>query len=248
MLKLRSFFQNIAGYVKAATKRSYRNAAVLAVGGIIVAVISFGARDFGGSGKNVVFAAAAFETRDREEELDSEESDTTIEAKAEVQIEISEEALVETRSLIGSTILSGVQEMGREPVISYTEKDYEALTRIVEAEAGVCDLKGKILVANVIINRVKDEEFPDTIYKVIFQKNGRTYQFSPVKSGRIHKVKVTQESIDAVEAALYGTDYSEGALFFSARSKSNPNSMSWFDRKLEFLFEHDGHEFFKRKE
>ena len=248
MLKLHSFFRNIASYVKTVTKKSYRNAAVLAVGGIVVAVVSFGTRDFGGSGKNVVFAATALEMKEQKEETDSEESDTILEAKAEVQIEISEKALEETRSLVGSTIQAEVQVSEREPVVPFTQKDYEALTRIVEAEAGVCDLKGKILVANVIINRVLDEEFPDTIYDVIYQKNGRTYQFSPVKSGRIHKVTVSQESVDAVEAALYGTDYSEGALFFSARSKSDPDSMSWFDRQLDFLFEHDGHEFFTRKE
>lgn len=246
MLKLHSFFQNITSCIKAASKKAYRNAAVFAVGSVIIAVVSFGSKDFGGSGKNVVFAASASETK-AAEEMDSGESDTNSEAEAEVLIEISEEAIQETRTLVGQTIEASVQVKTREPVISYTEKDYEALTRIVEAEAGICDLKGRILVANVVINRVKDEAFPDTIKEVVYQRSGRTYQFSPVKSGRIHRVKVTEETIMAVEAALYGTDYSEGALFFAGRAKSNPNSMSWFDRKLDFLFEHDGHEFFKRK-
>lgn len=248
MLKLRSFFQNIASCikVKAASKKAYRNAAVFAVGSVIVAVVSFGSKDFGGSGKNVVFAAEAAETAGAEE-MDSGECDTNSEAEAEVQIEISEETIQETHSLIGQTIEASVQVTERQPVISYTEKDYEALIRIVEAEAGICDMKGRILVANVVINRVKDKAFPNNIKDVVYQRTGRTYQFSPVKSGRIHRVKVTEETILAVEAALYGTDYSEGALFFAGRAKSNPNSMSWFDRKLDFLFEHDGHEFFKRK-
>ena len=41
-----------------------------------------------------------------------------------------------------------------------SDEDYKNLLKIVEAEAGGEDVKGKILVANVIFNRVKIRSFP----------------------------------------------------------------------------------------
>ena len=50
----------------------------------------------------------------------------------------------------------------------------------MEAEATGEDIIGKILVANVIFNRMESEEFPDTVKEVVFQKVGDKYQFSPI--------------------------------------------------------------------
>lgn len=125
-------------------------------------------------------------------------------------------------------------------IIELDASDYDCLLRIVESEAGICDQKGKVLVANVILNRVESEHFPDTVEEVVYQKK----QFSPVENGTIDRVTVTEETKTAVSMALSGIDYSEGALFFAARKAADPKNMNWFDRTLDFLFEHDGHEFF----
>ncbi len=124
--------------------------------------------------------------------------------------------------------------------IKYTEEDYQVLLRIVQAEAGICDEKGKILVADVIINRVLSNEFPDSITSVVYAPS----QFQPVSNGSINSVKVTAETIDCVNRALDGEDYSQGALYFMNRRGSG-SAASWFDRHLDYLFAHDGHEFFK---
>ena len=71
--------------------------------------------------------------------------------------------------------------------IRYTDEDYQVLLRIVQAEAGICDERGKILVADVIINRVLSKEFPDSIKAVVYEPS----QFQPVANGRINSVKVT---------------------------------------------------------
>ncbi len=126
-------------------------------------------------------------------------------------------------------------------VISYSQKDYEVLKRIVEAEAGICDTKGRILVANVVINRVKDSGFPDTITGVVYQKS----QFSPVSDGSLDSCTVTPETVEAVDRALAGEDYSQGALYFMNRRRSKSGNVSWFDKSLTYLFQHDRHEFFK---
>lgn len=133
----------------------------------------------------------------------------------------------------------------RKLVYDISEEDYEALLRIVEAEAGGEDEDGKLLVANVVLNRLNDDAFPDTVKEVIFQRENGTTQFSPVRNGRYYTVTVSEETVSAVERALMGEDISEGALFFAARKYANPDKMRWFDEKLTFLFEHGGHEFFR---
>lgn len=130
-------------------------------------------------------------------------------------------------------------------VVKLSAEDQEVLQRIVEAEATGEDIKGKVLVANVILNRVKSKTFPDTVKGVVFQKNGGTYQFSPIKDQRYWSVKVSKDTITAIEKVMQGEDYSKGALYFSARSRAEKRSMSWFDNNLEFLFKYGGHEFFR---
>ncbi|MBO5291587.1 MAG: cell wall hydrolase [Lachnospiraceae bacterium] len=134
------------------------------------------------------------------------------------------------------------QVMEQSEVLS--KEDYEALLRIVEAEAGGEDLKGRILVANVVLNRVENEMFPDTVNDVIFQKENGRCQFSPIHDGRYYTVKVSEETTEAVNRALAGEDYSEGALYFAARSHADPLRMQWFDTHLTRLFAYGGHEFF----
>lgn len=137
-----------------------------------------------------------------------------------------------------------VSTMERESIIDITQEDYENMLRIVEAEAGCEDRKGKLLVANVIINRVKDEQFPDTVTEVIFQEDGGVCQFSPVRDGRFYTVNVSDETVEAVNAALYGEDCSNGALYFMARAYADKDKAAWFDENLTKLFTYGGHEFF----
>lgn len=140
------------------------------------------------------------------------------------------------------TIEYGVLE--RQPVYNLSEAEYNALLKLVQAEAGGEDEEGKLLVANVVFNRVKSSRFPDTVWGVIYQKQGGVYQFSPVIGGRMDRMKVSDETRRAVKRALYGEDISRGALYFVARRATADRTMSWFDRNLTWLFAHGGHEFY----
>lgn len=158
---------------------------------------------------------------------------------------------VTSRSVFGSISNSSskqrvvnVSVMERDYVIDISEEDYENMLRIVEAEAGCEDRTGKLLVANVILNRVKNDAFPDTITEVVFQKEKGLCQFSPITDGRFYTVKVSEETIEAVNAALYGEDCSEGALYFMAREYADRDKAAWFDKNLTKLFTYGGHEFF----
>ena len=125
-----------------------------------------------------------------------------------------------------------------------SDKDYEALLRIVEAEAGGEDQNGKLLVANVVLNRVNNESFPDTVWDVVMQREQGIAQFSPTVDGRYQNVHVSEDTVEAVERALYGEDISQGALYFCARERADSDRLKWFDRKLTRLFSYGNHEFF----
>lgn len=128
-----------------------------------------------------------------------------------------------------------------------SDNERNILYRIVQAEAGDQDIYGRILVANVILNRVLDDGFKDYIEGVVFEKIGGATQFAPTKDGRFYTVTVTSKTIEAVDRALRGEDYSKGALYFFQRNLTTSGKASWFDNSLQKLFKYGSHEFYKEK-
>lgn len=127
-----------------------------------------------------------------------------------------------------------------------TQRERKILERIVEAEATDKDEKSKILVVNVILNRVRAKEFPNSIEAVIFQRTNGKVQFSPTADGRYQSVHITKSTKNSVKKALEeGIDYSEGALYFVEKTMANPRNVSWFDQALTRLFTYEGHSFYK---
>lgn len=166
------------------------------------------------------------------------------EAKAKLAVkqqEIQEEKEAQAKKLEEEARKKAEEEKKDVRQVSCSPSDYQVLLKIVQAEAGICDAKGRILVANVIMNRVRSKEFPGSITEVVYEKG----QFSPVMDGRINSVEVTDLTVECVNRALSGEDYSQGALYFMNRSRSQSGAVSFFDGKLTYLFAHDGHEFFK---
>lgn len=147
-------------------------------------------------------------------------------------------------------IISGNQPM---LTLQSVEKEYTIISeeekwilcKLVEAEAGAEDRIGKILVANVVLNRLENDSFPDTVEGVVFQESDGVAQFSPVSNGRYESAKPQEDTIEAVEAALKGEDYSEGALYFMARKYADCENIKWFDNALDKVVIHGGHEFYK---
>lgn len=123
-------------------------------------------------------------------------------------------------------------------------REYEILLRIVEAEAGGETIEGKILVANVILNRMNSPEFPDTVESVVYQVVEGYPQFTPTVDGRIDTVTVTEDTVEAVNRALDGEDLSCGALYFMASDHSEEHNVCWFENNLTWLFSYGGHDFY----
>lgn len=137
-------------------------------------------------------------------------------------------------------------EKGNGEVISLSKQDRSVLLRIVEAEATGEDVKGRMLVANVVLNRVNcTTEFPDNITDVVFDTVGGVYQFSPVKDGRYWSVGISDKTREAVHRVLCGEDESQGALYFMARQYADADNVVWFDSSLTYLFAYGEHEFFR---
>lgn len=125
-----------------------------------------------------------------------------------------------------------------------SDNDYATLLSIVEAESGGEDLEGRIMVANVILNRVESDRFPDNVYDVVWEVVGGMAQFSPTEDGRISSVTISETTEEAVKKALEGTDLSQGALFFVAKDQANKDNVKWFESDLKPLFEHGVHSFY----
>ena len=119
---------------------------------------------------------------------------------------------------------------------AFSMSEIETLYRIVEAEVTGGDFISKVNVANVVLNRVKNEQFPNTISKVVFQE----YQFSPVIDGRFYSVEISESTILAIEYAYMFEDTTNGALYFE--SGNNFVHMAYAD----YLFtDNVGHHFYK---
>lgn len=158
--------------------------------------------------------------------------------------EIAMEITVEDKPLTSKQRAIAYEKLQPEYVIEVSQEDIECLMRIVEAEAGCEDRTGKLLVANVVINRVKNKAFPNTVTEVVYQRSSQTTQFSPVSNGRIDTVKISGETKEVVYSALLGEDDSQGALYFVAKQYADPDKVCWFDNNLTHLFSHGGHDFY----
>nr|DAZ44732.1 MAG TPA: Cell Wall Hydrolase [Caudoviricetes sp.] len=132
-----------------------------------------------------------------------------------------------------------VEETAEEPAFwsgkDWNDEECYLLAKIAMAEAENQDAETKKLVIKTVLNRVSSEKFPDNIHDVIFEKTGRTYQFSCIGNGRWDAVEPDETCWDVMEMVRLERqdDDSEGALYFEAcRNEDN-----WHSRNLDFLYQ-----------
>lgn len=142
-----------------------------------------------------------------------------------------------------------VRNNNKDMIMELSEEDYNDLLRIVEAEAPAEDIYGKILVANVVLNRVLSENFSNSVHEVVYECFNGTYQFTPVSIPWYwNSIKVSSSTREAVQRALEGEDYSQGALFFCAYEDCNKTAQRWFTTSTDKLFVHGEHTFWAAKD
>lgn len=121
----------------------------------------------------------------------------------------------------------------------YNEDEVYWLSRIIYAESGAEPFRGKIAVGNVVLNRVKSKEFPDTVYEVIFDKKHGT-QFTPTANGSIYKAP-NADSVAAAKICLEGYSVDKSILYFmEPRLATN----DWISQNRRFAFQIGAHHFY----
>ena len=118
-----------------------------------------------------------------------------------------------------------------------TQEDRDLMLRCAAAEGANQGEDGMWLIMSVIMNRVADEEFPDTIRDVIYQP----HQFSVVSDGRIDKVEPTE----AAEMALIRIEEGQIAPELIAFERKDCNIL---DVYFMPAFTYKDHKFYTKKE
>lgn len=113
------------------------------------------------------------------------------------------------------------------------------LSRIISAESKGESLEGQIAVGNVVLNRVKSPEFPNTIYGVIFDDRWGG-QFEPVRNGTIYQ-EPTAQSIQAAKQCLSGVNNIGNCLYFLAPDLAQN---FWIPQNREYVTTIGCHDFY----
>ena len=112
--------------------------------------------------------------------------------------------------------------------------DTKCLATAIYHEANAESVKGQIAVANVIMNRVKSKDFPNSVCGVISQKG----QFSWYNKTK-HKYNDKTVAVAEKVLAKRVNDVTNGALFF--HSGKNP----YWTKKMKMTKQIGNHKFYK---
>lgn len=121
----------------------------------------------------------------------------------------------------------------------YREDEVLWLARIIMAEAGGESLLGQIAVGDVILNRVKSDLFPNTIWSVIFDRKYGV-QFSPVANGTIYNTPSFTATL-AAKICLEGVSLSDNAMYFLNPVLAHSN---WIVNNRTYAYTIGNHDFY----
>lgn len=102
----------------------------------------------------------------------------------------------------------------------FSTRDTELIAKLVYAESRGEPYSGQVAVAATVLNRLKDQKYPNSISEIIFQVVDGYYQYSPVLDGQINMTP-DETARRAVTDALNGADPTGGATTFFNPSKTN---------------------------
>ena len=125
------------------------------------------------------------------------------------------------------------------PEASYDEEDLYWLSRIISAESQGEPLLGQIAVGTVVMNRVANQQFPDTIKDVIFDTK-YAVQFEPVSNGTVYN-EPAQSSVLAAKMTLEGARVVGNSLYFFAPALSQG---TWIVNNRTYYTTIGGHSFY----
>ncbi len=92
---------------------------------------------------------------------------------------------------------------------SYNSNDRYLLAKVIYAEARGESYTGQVAIGAVVLNRVRDSRFPNTVAGVIYQP----WAFTAVNDGQIN-LEPNQKAYQAADDALNGWDPTYGAVYY----------------------------------
>ena len=91
----------------------------------------------------------------------------------------------------------------------YNSNDRYLLAKVIYAEARGESYTGQVAIAAVVLNRVEDSRFPNTVAGVIYQP----WAFTAVNDGQIN-LEPNQKAYQAADDALNGWDPTYGSVYY----------------------------------
>lgn len=114
-----------------------------------------------------------------------------------------------------------------------TDSEVQLLAKTVQCEVGsYSSCKAQRYCASVILNRVHNKNFPDSVSSVVYEKHGKIPQFSVAYNGMIDKCELDRSVLLNVAAVVKnGSELPEYVLYFySSKVKENwVNSLNTYD-------------------
>lgn len=152
-------------------------------------------------------------------------SDSTQEPIVKTVTEVSTNTVIQKVTVPQVIKVDVVKEVERIPEMELSEEDKVLIAKIVMAEAGNQDYIGKRLVADVVLNRLNHEKFPDTVAGVIYAVGQFTHPAT----------YYTDECMAAVEAECmerldYEIMYFRAGYFFSGHERAYQHGDHFFSK------------------
>ncbi len=119
----------------------------------------------------------------------------------------------------------------------YDSESLYWLSRIISAESRGEPFEGQIAVGCVVLNRLRQLDYLDSVYEVIFDRR-YGIQFSPAYSGSVYN-EPTESSVRAAKVCLEGYSISDSIIYFINSADILPEWMSVGCRLIVTIGHHD---------
>lgn len=129
-------------------------------------------------------------------------------------------------------------DVGEDTTLQISYPDAQLLLKVASAEASTQGVEGMKHVMEVILNRVRDDDFPDTIQGVVYQKGA----FETVTKGVINIIDIPAEAHLALADIEKNKDLNIEIVAFE--TKKNGRKL---EKHFKYSFTLKDHDFYTKK-
>ncbi len=126
----------------------------------------------------------------------------------------------------------GLKVSGGSKSSGYNSNDRYLLAKVIYAEARGESYTGQVAIGAVVLNRVRDSRFPNTIAGVIYQP----WAFTAVNDGQIN-LEPNQKAYQAADDAMNGWDPTYGCVYYYNPATAT-SKWIWSTKKVTQIGKH----------